>query len=408
MEETRKENRKIGTVLNYVPDYELKPVKLLTDFRIYEFLPFGADNLFPQATALFGRTSPNHRGVINSKVNYTITDITVNNKKFDYLNTKVNFQGENLKKVLNDGHLDYCMGGNAYIEIITDPRRSFIWFNHIDYTKVRLGKDQKSFYLHSDWWRFKGIKDPEYKVLPRYPEFISEKNEYGAVVLRSIIQLKDYEPEFYFYGIPSWIAGQDAVLIDLKTNKWNLSRLKNAFMVSGFLVVPVKDPGEGAEVVKYIEDNHTGEGNQAKLMVLTKSRATDGEKADQTQFIESKQENDGSWDKLHNQSLADIVVAHSWFRSLTAIADNTGFDTKRILNEYEIALRTVISKDQQRWIDLIKRVFADLNNQDPEISFINKPPVEDYRYQYVWQIKKKRGDDDWNKDDPNQQIMIMA
>jgi len=150
MEETRRENRKLGTVLNYVPDYELKPVKLLTDFRIYEFLPFGSDNLFPQAVALFGRTSPNHRGVINSKVNYTITDITINNKKYDYLNTKVNFEGENLKQVLTKAHLDYQMGGNAYIEVITDPRKSFLWFNHIDFTKVRLGKDQKSFYLHSD------------------------------------------------------------------------------------------------------------------------------------------------------------------------------------------------------------------------------------------------------------------
>ncbi len=397
----------VGTVMNFVPDYELKPQKLLTDYRIYDFLPFGNDNLFPQACALFARSSPNHRGVINGKVKYITSELQTKNKKLEFLNIRVNYQGETITQVMAKGNRDFFTGGNRYIEIITDARRSFLWFNHIDFTKVRMGKDLVSVYLHPDWWKYKGIKDEEMFKLPLYPNFEMTPSDYGIPILRSIYHMKDYEPEFYFYGVPDWIAGQDSVLIDLKTNKWNLARLKNAFMTSGFLVVPVKDKTEAAEVIKYIEENHTGESNQAKLMVLTKSRATEGEKADQTQFIESKQENEGSWDKLHTQSLSDIVVSHNWYRSLTAIPDNTGFDTNRILNEYNIALRTVISNEQNTWLDFFKRVFQEQMNVESDLVFVNKPPIEDTKYQYIWQIKKKRGDDDWNENDPNQQQMIL-
>ena len=396
----------IGTIVNYVPDYELKPVKIVTDFKYLNFIPFGSDNLFPQACALFARSSANHRGVINSKINYVCSPLTIGNSKLKYLNEKANFEGSNIRQIITNATRDYFTGGNRFIEIIMDNSRSFVWFNHIDYTKVRLGKDSESVKLHPDWWRYKGANDMEIKTLPLYPNFISEKNEYGIKILRSVVHFKDYEPEFYFYGIPNWVAGQDSILIDLKTNKWNLARLKNSFMVSGFLIVPVKDKTEASEVVDYIEKNHTGEGNQAKLMVITKSRAQEGEKADRTQFIESKQENEGSWEKLHSQSLSDIVVSHSWFRSLTAIPDNTGFDTQRILNEYEVALSTVITGEQETWLSFFNKIFLEQMGIIPDISFINKPPIKDNRYKYIWQVKKERGDEDWNQNDPNQNIMI--
>jgi hypothetical protein len=399
--------KKIGTVMNFVPDYELKPQKVLTDYRIYDFLPFGYDNLFPQACALFARSSPIHRGVINGKVKYITAELQASNKKIVPLLTKANFEGESLSQVIAKSNRDNFTGGNRYVEIITDARKSFLWFNHIDFTKVRLSKDLETVQLHPDWWRYKGLKDVEVTTLPLYPDFEMMPSEYGMPVLRSVYHFKDYEPEFYFYGVPDWIAGQDAVLIDLKTNKWNLSRLKNSFMVSGFLVVPVKDKDEGAEVIDYIDKNHKGEGNQAKLMVITKSRGTEGEKADRTQFIESKQENEGSWENLHAQSLSDIVISHNWYRALTSIPDNTGFDTNRILNEYNVALRTVISSEQQTWLNFFKRIFLEQMNIESDLVFINKPPIEDTRYQYIWQIKKKRGDDDWSESDPNQQQMIM-
>jgi hypothetical protein len=395
-----------GVTLSYVPDYEITPVRLL-DYTYTNFYPFGLDNLFPQATALFSRSSPNHRGIIKSKVTYMVGGgFKIEDPKLTYLLEKCNYEGENLNDIFKKICRDDNTGGNSYLEIITDPKRSFLWFNHIDYTKIRRIKDKKAVYIHPDWTYYKGKLDPKMKEIAMYPEWTIGTNEYGINVYRSIYQIAEYEPEFVYYGIPGWIGGKDSILIDLKTNKWNLSRLKNAFHTSGFLIVPVKDKGEANEVLDYIESQHIGEGNQAKLMVITKGRANEGEKADQTQFLETKQQDEGSWINLHNMGVTDIVVAHSWFRSLSGLADNTGFDTKRILNEYEIARKTVIHEKQELYLSIIKKIFAEQMNYDAELQFINNPPVEDYSWKRIWEIRENKGLD-FDKNDPEQNKIVI-
>lgn len=396
---------KIGTVINLVPDVDIKPVKSNLDFKLQPFVPFGSDNLFPQATALFARSSPIHRGVINSKVNYMTGDgLTSDVSKVQYLFDKANFEGQTIDDISAKYFRDKVTGGNAWIEVITDVRRSFLWFNVIDFTKCRLSRDGKMCYIHPDWSQYRG--HGEVLTLPIYPEFVSERNEYGMPVLRSIVQVKEYEPEFYYYGVPNWIAGKDAVMIDLKTNKWNLARLKNAFKVSGFLIVPVKDSKEGEEVTNYIEENHIGEDKQAKIMILTKSRAQEGEKADTVQFIESKQDDEGSWENLHNTSTADIITAHAWFRSLCGIADSTGFDTKRILNEYSLARQTTIQHEQTLFLNVLNKVFKEQMRIDTELTFINRPPLSEDNWLKVWEARRNRGED-YDKNDPAQQGIII-
>ncbi len=141
-------------------------------------------------------------------------------------------------------------------------------------------------------------------------------------------------------------------------------------------------------------------------MVLTKSRATEGEKADAAQFLEQKQDDEGSWINLHNMSVTDIVVAHSWFRALTSLPDNTGFDTRRILNEYEVARRTVIHEKQELYLSIIKKIFMEQLNYEVELQFINNPPVEDHAWKRIWEVRRDKGLD-FNENDPEQQKIII-
>jgi len=398
---------KIGTVVNYVPDYEVKPLKTVIDFKLAPYVPFGSDNMFPQACALFARSSPIHRGIINGKRKYIIGGgITSDDEKLLELFKKVNFEGESIEDVADKFYFDRFSGGNSWIEIITDKPRSFLWFNHLDYTKCRLSKDSDEVLIHPDWLYYSGRTDVEMLRLPLYPRFEAMKNDFGISVYRSVIHIKDYEPEFYYYGVPQWLAGKDSVLIDLKTNKWNLARLKNAFQPSGFLVVPVKDKAEGQTVIDYIEKEHVGEGNQAKLMILTKSRAQDGEKSETTQYIEAKQATEGSWEKLHEQSTTDILIAHNWYRSLCSLPDNTGFDTHRILNEYSVALKAEIKDEQAVFIGMLNKVYKEQMNMELDVRFVNTPPIDDDSYLFIWEVRMKRGLD-YNENDPVQQQMII-
>ena len=132
---------------SYTPSDKIRPFTRI-DENYLDYIPFGSDNLFPNALALFARKSPNHRGVINSKVKYCLGDgIFPEDEKNKELQTQIdsiNQEGESLNQIQKKLYLDRFMTGNYDIELITDSRRSFLWVNHIDATKCRLSKDSKS------------------------------------------------------------------------------------------------------------------------------------------------------------------------------------------------------------------------------------------------------------------------
>ena len=61
------------------------------------------------------------------------------------------------------------------------------------------------------------------------------------------------------------------------------------------MIVPVKDAAEAKLVNENMKSQFTGEEKQGKTLLLTKSRALENEKADQTQYIPHTQEDKGSW-----------------------------------------------------------------------------------------------------------------
>jgi len=392
--------------MNGQPNTEIKTDRL-QDYDNNPFISFGSDNLFPQAVALMARSSPNHRGVINSMVTYFMGHgIHSKDQATTDMMQSVNFEGMNLNTVQERLFLDDRITGNAWVEIITDKNRSFLWFNHLDTTKCRLDRSKEMVIIHPDWSCFDGKSDKRNIEIPLYPNLKFERNEYGVYVARSVYHIKDYEPEFTNYGIPQWIGGKDSVEIDLKTNKWNLARLKNSFQSSGMLFVPVKDADESKKVIEQINKRHIGEGKQGKFMVVTKSRAQEGQKADTTEFVSLQDNNDGSWSDLHKQSLSDVIVSHGWYRALTGIADNTGFDTERILNEYYIALNTSIKKAQEKWIEFYKKIFREQQNKEIDLHFLNRPPVDDDQYKRIWEIRQERGLE-FDEKDPDQMKIIL-
>ena len=195
-------------------DITIEPLK---QNIVRDYIPFGSDNLFPQAIARISRTSPNHRGVINSKTTFMIGGGLVSDA-YPELITKANANKQTLSKVTKNLIFDDNTSGNAYCEIITDSKKSFIYFNHLDFTKCRISKDEKYVIMHPDWRKYESTK--QYATsLPLYPNFEYVTSENGAKLLRSVYHFKDYEPEFTYYGIPLGVAGKASAQNDLETHK---------------------------------------------------------------------------------------------------------------------------------------------------------------------------------------------
>ncbi len=334
-----------------------------------DFIRFGVQNNFPSAIQRLNRQSVTHRSIINAKAVY----ITGKGFNFDDSNSfleeftkTANSENQSLKNVSKNLIKDFSGGGNAYLEIVTDPQQSFLNFFQKDWTKGRVAKTKDGIFFHPKWRLYQSKKSLA-KFLPSYPNF-----ELIDGLMRSVFHFKEYESEFTNYGLPVWISGLDAAGIAYKTTKWNLSRLDNSFQSSGIVLVDGKIGKKDAEdLKKEFKKEFTGEKKQGQIMFIIKQLGGGG-----TTFTPINEGAEGDWIKLHAQSDQDIITAHNWFRSLSGLSDNTGFDTNRIRQEYEVALNTVIIDQQDFFAEQYRRIIEEVTGVDASsLRFVNESPI---------------------------------
>ena len=90
---------------------------------------WGSDNLFPNALAAMSRLSTTHRRIINDKADYISGKGFVcdrENPALIGLVERANGCGESLRQVFNKVAFDKALFGNAFLEVVTDSRRSFL------------------------------------------------------------------------------------------------------------------------------------------------------------------------------------------------------------------------------------------------------------------------------------------
>ncbi len=366
-----------------------------------KFWRWGDDNLFPYALSLMARRSTTHRRIINDKADYIsgkgfVCDEAQQPRLAAFIR-RVNGDGESLRQVLNRLAFDKALFGNAFLEVVTDRGHSFLSLYHQDASRCRVARDSQHVLLHHDWRAF---RPREAQSLPLYPLF----EECGDGTLRSLIHYKDYEPMFSHYGVPPYIAGFNVSAIAYKTDRWNISRLDNSFQLSGVMMLDstVDNEAEAERIVRLAERKFAG--NPGQVMFVIRDG---GEENDNSRFIPISSQNEGDWQALHEQAVGDIVVAHSWFRSLSGLDYASGFSAERILHEYEVALNTVILGEQAELTEPIREVIRTVQGFDTSsLEIVNRPPTRSKPiYMKVWEARKADGLD-YDPDDVRQQAYL--
>ncbi|MDE6374833.1 MAG: phage portal protein, partial [Alistipes sp.] len=221
--------------------------------------------------------------------------------------------------------------------------------------------------------------------------------------LRALIHYKDYEPMFTHYGVPPYIAGFGVSAIAYKTDRWNISRLDNSFQLSGVLLLDsaVDSEEEAEKIMRLAEQKFAGNPGQVMFVIR------EGSENDNSRFIPIASQNEGDWQALHEQAVGDIVVAHSWFRTLSGLDYSGGFNADRILHEYEVALNTVILGEQAELVEPIRTTIASILGLDTSsLEIVNRPPTRSKPiYMKVWEARKADGLD-YDPDDPKQQAFL--
>ena len=365
-----------------------------------KFWRWGDDNLFPTALALMSRRSTTHRRIINDKADYIsgkgFTCDEAQQPRLAAFLRHVNGDGESLRQVLNKLAFDKALFGNAFLEAVTDAGHTFLSLHHQDASRCRVAKDSRHILLHHDWSRFSAA---DARTLPLYPLF--ERQDDGT--LRAIVHYKDYEPMFEHYGVPPYIAGFGVSAIAYKTDRWNISRLDNSFQLSGVMMLDstMDDEAQAERIMRTAEEKFAG--NPGQVMFVLREGAAE----DHSRFIPIASQNEGDWRSLHEQATSDIVVAHSWFRTLSGLDYASGFSAERILHEYEIALNTLILGEQQELLEPIRIVIGQVLGCDTSsMQIVNRPPARSKPlYMKVWEARKADGLD-YDPDDPTQNLYV--
>lgn len=379
-------------VENRVDPYFLGAAKVHND----HFWRWGDDNLLPVALALMARRSTTHRRIINDKADYIAgKGFTCDEQQpllLDFIRS-ANGEGESLRSILHRLAFDKALFGNAFLEVVTDPAHTFLSLYHQDASRCRLARDSQHVLLHHDWSQYRA---DEAQKLPLYPAF--EKQSDGT--LRSIIHYKEYEPMYSHYGVPKYIAGMGVSAIAYKTDCWNISRLDNSFQLSGVMMLDAtaQSDAEAERIVRMAEQKFAGNPGQVMFVIR------EGAENDNSRFIPVESSNEGDWSQLHDQATSDIVIAHSWFRSLSGLDYAAGFSAERILHEYEVALNTVILAEQAELLAPVKRIIQQLTGEDASsLEIVNRPPTRSKPiYMKVWEARKADGLE-YDESDPEQQ-----
>ncbi len=349
--------------------------------EVKEVWRWGSDNLLPIALGELSRSSPIHRRILADKADYISgRGFKCDDHRVVELSESCNPLGHSLRLVMQRVALDKCLFGNAAIEVVLRDGKISIF--HQDISRCRVSKDRGSMVLSASWSNFKSSKS---STLPIYPNFT--KCEDGTT--RTLVHYKDYEPIFENYGVPKYIAALGALAIAHKTEKWNITRIDNAFSLSGVMVLDGSNATEEEAESIALEAKRRFEGTPGQVMFMVKDSAD----ADGSKFVPIATQNDGDWKSLHSQSLDSIVVAHSWFRTLSGLEYSSGFSSERVQNEYNIALATIIRSEQQDLLEPIVKVLNLYTEMDATtLEFVNIPPFDPRQpYLKVWEARKADG-----------------
>ncbi len=362
------------------------------------FWRWGDDNRFPQALALMARRSTTHRRIINDKADYIAGKGLSHAEELDPLDgffACVNGDGENLRQVMRKLAFDKSLFGNAFAEVVTDAGGSFLALWHQDASRCRVSR-AGTILLHHDW---RSPRREHIREVPLWPA--TAEGDDG--MLHAMIHYKDYEPAFGHYGVPSYIAGMNVSAIAYKTDRWNISRLDNSFQLSGVMMIDggVDSDEQAEELVRRAERKFAGRPGQVMFMIK------DCGAGDSSRYIPIASSNDGDWRELHDQATSDIVVAHSWFRSLSGLDYASGFDSERILHEYEVALNTVILAQQEDLLQPLRAVMERVFGVDcSSLAVVNRPPTRSKPlYMKVWEARRADGLD-YDPQDEKQQLFV--
>ena len=188
------------------------------------------------------------------------------------------------------------------------------------------------------------------KEIPLYPNFDADG--------RSAIHIKNYAPDFYYWGLPENIAARGWAEIEYRIPKYNNTKFKNGFKPSGLIQVYGDFTTAEADTIAGSFDSvFTGTGKTNKPVVQVMRN-----KADKADITLIDDQSDGNYIELQKLASQAIVTANGWTTSLAGLATSGKLGSnQQIREELEFVTNLTIKQARRRIMQSIVNPFIKEN-----------------------------------------------
>jgi DNA-binding Lrp family transcriptional regulator len=311
------------------------------EVRNKDWVLYGEDNDYPQYLLNLYNKSAKHNAIINGKVAFEFAGGAkpkTTSPELEAWMKSVNTNGETLNDILEKSIRDVeIFGGFAWQVIRGKFDATKLYIHHIDFSKIRVGKDGNSYFYKKNW------KDTRESPIP-YEAFSNKPDQ-----LTSIFYYKEYRPGIEIYPLPSYIGCNNYIETDIEISKFHLSAIRNGMMPSKMVEMFIGESvttEKKKEVEKAWGDKFSGSENAGRFIFVS---STDPNKSVKVTDLSSS-DLDKQFDILNKTVQQEIFTGHSVTSpSLFGVmeAGKLG-DSQERREGYEIFINTYAKPKQQR------------------------------------------------------------
>ena len=333
-----------------------------------DWIEFGADNLYPQylielftGSGINGAIVKGVSSMIAGDQQDTCQGLDVVDK--DELEGDAKEQYLKFSKLLKNGSrntiknlcFDLKLFGTCYVNVIWNKTKTAIAeIKHIPSQYIRSGKadsygNVNEFYYSYDWSNIRKHK----------PRLIKAFDPDDRIETSQLLQIKEYNPQSFYYGIPDYVGGTDYIQLDMSIAELHLANIDNNFMPSCMVNfangIPTEE--ERREVERKLNAKFSGSGNSGKLIITF----NDGKETAPEVVPLNTGDNDDKYQFLSTEVSRKVLTSHRITSPLLfgVKGDGAGFgnNADELRDSYSLFNNTVIKVFQSTVLEGLDRIF---------------------------------------------------
>ena len=352
-----------------------------------DWIEFGLDNLYPQYLIELFTGSGINGAIVKGVASMIAGDQQNTCQGLDVVDKELleGAQKEQyllFSKLLKKGNrntlknlaFDLKLFGTCYINTIWNKTKTAIAeLKHIPAQYIRSGKadsfgNVNEFYYCYDWSNLRKYK----------PSIIKAFNSEDRIETSQLMQVKEYNPQSFYYGIPDYVGGTDYIQLDMSIAELHLANIENNFMPSCMVNfangIPTEE--ERREVERKLNQKFSGSGNSGKLIITF----NDGKETAPEIIPLNTGDNDDKYQFLSTEVSRKVLTSHRVTSPLLfgVKGDGSGFgnNAQELIDSYSLFNNTVIKPFQSTMLEALDQIFRINGINDLDIYYKTLKPAD--------------------------------